>query len=100
MQTAYLTAKALVGVLLERHHVRCQAMSTANYTIFCCIFDIFIAENQPGEAGTTLTRTFGLFALVKAAAQPCKDAMALPPRQACVYTAAEFTIPAVMCGLF
>lgn len=50
-------------------------------------------NDQP--AGTTLTCMFGLLALVKAVAQSCKDAMALPPRQACVYTAAEFTMPAL-----
>ncbi len=50
-------------------------------------------SDQP--AGTTLTCMFGPLALVKAVAQSCKDVMALPPRQACVYTAAEFTMPAL-----
>lgn len=36
----------------------------------------------------------GLLALVKAVAHSCKEAIALPPRHACVYTAAEFTMPA------
>ncbi len=61
--------------------------------------DSFVTDNRcwrsDQPAGTTLTCMFGLLALVKAVAQSCKDAMALPPRQACVYTAAEFTMPAV-----
>lgn len=49
-------------------------------------------KHQP--AGTILTCMLGLLALVKAVAHSCKEAIALPPRHACVYTAAEFTMPA------